>query len=406
MRDIDVMHDEENMLMPQSTVSSRMNFTCRNDTMHNLTRDEADLAFGGLISERLRRASPVYYWRTSSQRHSRHEAVCSKRTKWHLLTFGSHGKWFDFARMKCRRAPKVGADSCTALSLKNLPTRWSEAHGVSQDVRGAGYWRWKPYSILKKLQAMEDGEVLAYMDYDLGIGRNLSALFCLGENAAQGVALFHFPCWTDRAWTKRTVTVALNATDSMLDTVQIYGGMVVIRKTVAAMAFVREWLRWVLGESWATDVLEEELAHQDAAFEEHRHDQSILSLLSKRAGIKSFPMPTALHDTGDRWAWDAGYCGITWPLPAARLPGGFYVNHYKEMGYRKDSAKLCMQTQRKPAPLTDYHSVQRPKGKLAEKTWDYVPKRIRERSSSSGIRAVSGSRTRRARSSLATRPAK
>ena len=28
-------------------------------------------------------------------------------------------------------------------------------------------------------------------------------------------------------------------------------------------------------------------------------------------------------------AWDAGYCDAKWPFPMARLPGGFYVNHYK-----------------------------------------------------------------------------
>ena len=110
-------------------------------------------------------------------------------------------------------------------------------------------------------------------------------------------------------------------------------------------------------------------------------------------------MPTSLHDTGDRWAWDAGYCEVPWPLPAARLPGGFYVNHYKEMGYMKDSAKLCAQTQHQPAPLSDYHLDVAGRNRTRRgggKGWSYVPRHIRQKSSSSGIRATRAGGARRA----------
>jgi hypothetical protein len=73
-------------------------------------------------------------------------------------------------------------------------------------------------------------QVLVHFDYDLAIGHNLSALYCLGQNAPRGVATFHFPCWTDRGWTKRELADAFNATDQMLDTAQLYAGLVVLRK--------------------------------------------------------------------------------------------------------------------------------------------------------------------------------
>ena len=47
---------------------------------------------------------------------------------------------------------------------------------------------------------------------------------------------------------------------------------------------------------------------QDASFVEHRHDQSLLSLLAKKRGLKSYPLPTTTHDVRDVWAWEAGYC--------------------------------------------------------------------------------------------------
>ena len=60
---------------------------------------------------------------------------------------------------------------------------------------------------------------------------------------------------------------------------------------------------------------------QDASFVEHRHDQSLLSLLAKKRGLKSYPLPTTTHDVRDVWAWEAGYCkpGFEWPLPPPTL---------------------------------------------------------------------------------------
>ena len=90
---------------------------------------------------------------------------------------------------------------------------------------------------------MADGDVLVHLDYDLTITDDASALFCLGQNAERGVALIHFPCWTDRQWSKAELVRALNATDAMLDTAQVYGGVVVLRKTPFAVQFLREWLQ-------------------------------------------------------------------------------------------------------------------------------------------------------------------
>ena len=76
-------------------------FTCRGRAMHNLTSEQARLAHSGRIGARLRRNSPVYYWQTTPQRRSRHEALCQKGSRWHLTTFGSHGKFEEKAKAKC-----------------------------------------------------------------------------------------------------------------------------------------------------------------------------------------------------------------------------------------------------------------------------------------------------------------
>ena len=82
-------------------------FTCRKRAMHNLTSEQARLAHGGRVGARLRRNSPVYYWQTTAQRRSRHEALCEKRSRWHLTTFGSHGKFEEKAKAKCASVGKL-----------------------------------------------------------------------------------------------------------------------------------------------------------------------------------------------------------------------------------------------------------------------------------------------------------
>ena len=60
-----------------------------------------------------------------------------------------------------------------------------------------------------------------------------------------------------------------------LDTAQIYGGLVVLRKTPFALRFVREWLQWATDpRELITDALDP--ARQHGGFHAHRHDQSIL----------------------------------------------------------------------------------------------------------------------------------
>ena len=87
--------------MAMSTPScsgARCTFTCRQRPLANLSSDHSALAHDGTISRRLRRRSPVYYWQTTQQRKSRYEAVCTKQAKWHLTTFGSHGRFAAFGR--------------------------------------------------------------------------------------------------------------------------------------------------------------------------------------------------------------------------------------------------------------------------------------------------------------------
>ena len=49
-------------------------------------------------------------------------------------------------------------------------------------------------------------------------------------------------CLAGRAWTKAEVASALGSSAAMLDTATLYAGLIVLRRTPEAEAFLEEWL--------------------------------------------------------------------------------------------------------------------------------------------------------------------
>ena len=84
--------------------------------MRNLTAAEFSLAHDGVISPDLKRRSSSYYWQTAAQERSRHELICEKTTRWHILTFGSHGNYWELAKRKCHGNGNGGRATPTIAS--------------------------------------------------------------------------------------------------------------------------------------------------------------------------------------------------------------------------------------------------------------------------------------------------
>ena len=243
----------------------------------------AQLVLNGIVSPELGAHSLVHFWRTLGRpRRAGHAALCAKQAAWHVLTFGSHGKYERAARQVCQIALRAGADSCSSSTLEDLPADWRAANGVTNASRGLGHWKWKPFVILRRLRELADGDVMLYVDRDLRLGKNLSALFCLGQNAAKGLACFHQACYTERAWTSHELVTALGAGRAELESVQVNGGLQVWRRSEATLALAEQYLS--LTERFARGPVNRsvELAH-NRAYREHRHDQSCCTPIPGRS---------------------------------------------------------------------------------------------------------------------------
>lgn len=145
--------------------------------------------------------------------------------------------------------------------------------------RGYGWWAWKPYVIRQTLARVHPGDVVVYCDAGVIVEDSLRGaaervehvlLHSLGQWPSKGYA--------NRQWTKRdTFGFMERNADAHRDAVQVNAAVQVYRNTPEARAFVDEYLRWCTDLKVVDDAC---VLKNPPDFVEHRHDQSVLSLLA------------------------------------------------------------------------------------------------------------------------------
>lgn len=173
----------------------------------------------------------------------------------------------------------------------DLEFRQRNAHLLSEP-RGGGYWIWKPYLIERELQALDEGDCLVYADAGVFFTGSVSPALRLLRASGDSVMVFENRLGIEREWTKRDAFVELGCdSPRYADTNQIAGGISIWARSSMSLDLVREWLRLVQDAQLVTDLPGRCGLPDYPGFREHRHDQSIFSLLCKRRGIRPHRLP-------------------------------------------------------------------------------------------------------------------
>ena len=197
-----------------------------------------------------------------------------------------------------REARRMGCfDEIHALTERDLEAtfRGRFADKLRPEVRGFGYWVWKPEVILRQLERLREGEGLLYVDAGChlnpkGLGR-LEDYFAMAARAPTGIVATRLDDYVDRNWTKGDLIDRLGVRDraDLLDSPTIQSGTLFIRKCPEAERFLRRWAG-LWDEDFALMDDTPSRSPNAPAFREHRHDQSAFSLLAKLdGGIRTFP---------------------------------------------------------------------------------------------------------------------
>lgn len=208
-----------------------------------------------------------------------------------FITFGDgRSKYRRAASRIAREAQLSGCFSqIHALSAKDLPADFLHRHGkfVRENPKGFGYWLWKPYLLERHLKRSR-ADFILYCDAGNVLNLNgqtaerFSEYLVLSE--LQDFLLFEID-EIESEWCKRDTLLRLDPSGEHWQTKARESGTLLMTRSQRAHEIVSEWLSIACEYSYhfIDDTPSTDGEHE--SFIDHRHDQSILSLITKRLGI-------------------------------------------------------------------------------------------------------------------------
>jgi hypothetical protein len=208
----------------------------------------------------------------------------------HFITFGTNNYKNALARIENEAINMNIFNSITIYNedtLKNDDYFWNKHSSfIINNKRGYGYWLWKPYLILKKLNEINIGDTLIYADAGCtlnpnGIDKLLEYLHKL-NNSEKKMLSFEL-CYSEKNYTKMDLFKHLNMdTDNDLNRRQLLATYIILQKTNDNIEFIKKWYLTGCIYNLIDDSSSKHI--NDNSFIDHRHDQSIYSLLAKEYG--------------------------------------------------------------------------------------------------------------------------
>lgn len=209
-----------------------------------------------------------------------------------LVSYANNERFFR-AQHFLEQSAKKYFDGCASYHPDVLEDSFKQKnHHIFSQTRGGGYWVWKPYIILNALNLVKDGDYVFYVDSGNIILNDPAPLFNIVDKSKCGMLLFNNrdgapvgTIWKNFEWTKYDCFKKMNCTEERyVQGNQIDGSYILVKKSDYALKFFSEYLTFCEDEDILTDKPNTCGENYDG-FKEHRHDQSILSLLAIRESI-------------------------------------------------------------------------------------------------------------------------
>ena len=163
--------------------------------------------------------------------------------------------------------------------------------------RGCGYYLWKPAAALAALShdGVRTGDVLVYVDAGCSFNGTSAAdfdqLVQLALSHPSGLVGLQMDDHLEHDWTKADVFHATGAQHMrhVTHTGQLLGGVWLLRVSTENVALLQRWQDMMSAERYR--LLDDSPSEQPnpLSFQEHRHDQSLWSVLRKIAGAAAVP---------------------------------------------------------------------------------------------------------------------
>jgi hypothetical protein len=204
-----------------------------------------------------------------------------------FITFGAGGQnYYDAGKRLIKQAKSTGYFDKIILytdkDLENDKEFWNQhSNFISKNKRGYGYWIWKSYIIKKTMEIMKDGDILLYLDCGCEIGGSKQLFIPEFFNYVKKDKIIGSPSGIEKEWCKKDLIKYLNVDNKkILNSRQRQAGASMYLICNETINLVNEWYKLCCNYHMIDDSpsIEPNLDR----FKEHRHDQSIFSLLTKK----------------------------------------------------------------------------------------------------------------------------
>lgn len=183
---------------------------------------------------------------------------------------------------------------------------------IFKQKRGAGYWLWKPYLINKALHFVKDGDILIYSDAGVEF---INSVHHIIEKMDEDIFFFGNN-WNHVDWCKMDVMRAINGVNSEFhyygQQKQVQASVIFFKVNDNTRRFVKEWLLWCQMPDFIDDSPSKQGEY--VGFQEHRHDQAILTCLQIKYGFLKHWWPASYSNGAFTYDKIAEYSNDNYPI--------------------------------------------------------------------------------------------
>lgn len=211
-----------------------------------------------------------------------------------LITFATDNFSISAERLKAT-ALRHGVDQVEIYTPSRLHFLFFDhLFNVDFTERGAGWWIWKPFICLHALITMHDeNDVLIYCDAGTEIVDDVSHVIrCMDED----VFLFSNG-WQHSHWCKKEVAQAILGENWYGEQKQVQASAIFFKVTERSKKLIQRWYAWSVMPGMIDNTPR---GPQFPEFQEHRHDQAILTCLQIKYGHKLHWFPSTMNHHQDR----------------------------------------------------------------------------------------------------------
>jgi hypothetical protein len=171
--------------------------------------------------------------------------------------------------------------------------------------RGFGYWCWKPHILLETMKLLDYGDIVIYLDSANKIIHDLK--YIIDKCIQNDIVLFdnmdgnpNNDCWRNSEWTKADCFNLMEMNTPKHKTgKQVNASYQLYKKSNKSLDFLEKYSKFCQNENILTDI-DNITGENEPEFKDHRHDQSVLSLLAIEHGIDLLPDPSEWGNNTER----------------------------------------------------------------------------------------------------------